>query len=226
LKNRLLDLGGVPASATRKEGFPLSGMWDYRIDSISVANNKVYVSDSLQFMGNGSNYPGWSTALSGTLTLFHNLSVYAQIDGQGDNMVYDNTTEFRDREFGISAPAVLGAAAYGTKSDGTPTDAAVLAYMRHFGPFVNASGQTLSRTTVRGDYLQSGRFYKLREASVTYSLPRTWAERYARAHSASVGITFKNAHTWTDFSGFDPETSQFLTVPSDKRWMLRFNVSF
>lgn len=226
LKNRLLDLGGVPPSATRKVGFPLNGQWDYRIDSISVTNNKVYVTDSLQFMGNGPNYPGWNTALSGTLTLFHNLSLYAQIDGQGDNMVYDGTNEFRDREFGISDVAILGAAAYGKKSDGTPTDAAVLEYMKRFGPFVNASGQTLSRTTVDGAYLQSGKFFKLREASVTYALPRDWAERYARAHSASVGITFKNAVTWTDFTGFDPETQQFLTVPSDKRWMLRFNVSF
>jgi TonB-dependent starch-binding outer membrane protein SusC len=226
LKNRLLDLGGVPESATRKVGFPLNGQWDYRIDSVSVANNKVYVSDSLQFRGNGTNYPGWSTALSGTLTLFHNLSVYAQIDGQGDNMVFDGTNEFRDREFGISDVAILGAAAYGTKSDGTPTDAAVLAYMKRFGPFVNASGKTLSRTTVDGAYLQSGRFYKLREASATYALPQSWAQRYARATSASVGITFKNARTWTDFTGFDPETSQFLTVPSDKRWMLRFNLTF
>jgi len=226
LKNRLLDLGGVPQSATRKVGFPLNGNWDYHIDSISVTNNKVYVSDSLQFVGNGSSYPGWNTALSGTLTLFKNLSFYAQVDGQGDNTVYDNTSEFRDREFGISAPAVLGAKAFGTKADGTPTDEAVIKYMRLFGPFVTKSGTSLSRTTVNGDYLQSGQFFKMREASVTYRLPPTWAQRYAHASSASIGLTMKNLKTWTDFTGFDPETQQFLTVPSDKRYTVRFQVTF
>jgi TonB-dependent starch-binding outer membrane protein SusC len=226
LKNRLLDLGGVPQSATRKVGFPLNGAWDYRIDSISVERNRVYVSDSLEFMGNGSNYPGWNTALSGTLTLFKNFSFYAQVDGQGDNMVTDGTTEFRDRQFGTSDVAVIGAKAFGTKEDGTPTDEAVIQYMRKFGPFVTKSGTNLSRTVVSGDYLQSGQFFKLREASMNYRLPQAWAQRYARATSASVGITFRNLKTWTDFTGFDPETSQFLTVPSDKRWTLRFNVTF
>ena len=226
LENRLLDLGGVPESATRKEGYPLFGNWDYRIDSLSVANNKVYVSDSLQFIGNGSNYPGWNTALSGTLTLFHNLSFYAQIDGQGDNTIFDGTNEFRDREFGISDAAINGAAAFGKKADGTPTDEAVIEYMKRFGPFVNASGHTLSRTTVDGAYLQSGRFFRLREASVNYTLPQRWAERYVRATSASVGLSMKNMHTWTNFTGLDPETDQFLTVPSDRRWTLRFQVTF
>ena len=226
LKNRLLDLGEVPQSSTRKVGFPLNGRWDYRIDSVSVASNKVFVSDSLEFMGNGSDYPGWNTALSGTLTLFKHLSFYAQIDGQGDNMVYDNTTEFRDREFGISDVAVLGAKAFGTKSDGSPTDEAVIKYMRLFGPFVTKSGANLSRTTVTSDYLQSGRFFKLREASVMYALPQAWAQRYARATSASIGITMRNLKTWTDFTGFDPETQQFLTVPGDKRWTMRFNLTF
>jgi TonB-linked SusC/RagA family outer membrane protein len=226
LKNKLLDLGGVPQSATRKVGFPLNGQWDYRIDSISVPLNKVYVSDSLEFAGNGTLYPGWSTALSGTLTLFKNFSFYAQIDGQGDNMVFDGTTEFRDRQFGISDVAVLGAKAFGTKEDGTATDAAVDAYMRRFGPFYTKSGTALSRGSVSGAYLQSGQFFKLREASMSYRLPQNWAQRYAHATSASVGITFKNLKTWTDFTGFDPETQQFLTVPSDKRWTARFQVTF
>jgi hypothetical protein len=227
LKNKLLKLGqDVPESATRKVGYPLFGNWDYRIDSISVPNNVVWVSDSLQFMGNGSQYPGWNTTLSGTLTLFHNLVFYAQVDGQGDSKLYDGTTEFRDREFGTSAPAILGAAAYGTNPDGTPTPEAVLEYMRRFGPFRTASGTNLSRTTVEGAYLPSGQFFRFREASVNYTLPPSWAQRYARATSASIGLSMKNLHTWTDFTGLDPETSQFLTIPSDRRYTLRFQVTF
>jgi hypothetical protein len=58
LKNKLISLGGVPESATRKEGYPLSGRWDYRILKVDPANNQVIVTDSLMFIGNGQNYPG------------------------------------------------------------------------------------------------------------------------------------------------------------------------
>jgi DNA gyrase inhibitor GyrI len=35
-----------------------------------------------------------------------------------------------------------------------------------------------------------------------------------------------NLKLWTDYTGLDPETDQFLTVPQDKRWTLRFNFNF
>jgi hypothetical protein len=226
LTNRVLDLGGVPETATRKVGYPLFGNWDYPILDIDVANNRVTVSNDLQFMGNGGDYPGWDAALSGSLTLFKNLSFYAQIDGRGDRMVFDGTNEFRDRQFGIGESSVRGAAAFGENPDGTPTDKAVIEYMKRFGPFYNEDGSQVNRGTVSGGYLQDGTFWRLREASVTYSLPREWARRYVRATSASVGLTMKNLHTWTDFTGLDPESDQFLTVPADKRWTVRFQVTF
>ena len=83
-----------------------------------------------------------------------------------------------------------------------------------------------TRSTVRGAYLQSGQFWKLREASVNYSLPRDFVRRYTRARSVSVGLTAKNLRTWTDFTGLDPETDQFLTVPSDRRYTMRFSLTF
>ena len=180
----------------------------------------------MPFMGNDRRYPGWDTALSGTLTLFQNLSFYALMDGRGDRMVFDGTSEFRDRSFGIGEAAVRGAAAFGTNPDGTPTEEAVIEYMKRFGPFVTESGVPLNRRTVSGAYLQDGTFFRLREASVTYTLPQAFARRYVRATSALIGLTLKNLHTWTDFTGLDPETDQFLTVPADRRWTLRFQVTF
>jgi hypothetical protein len=207
-------------------GYPLFGNWDYRILAVDVANNRVTVSNDLQFMGNGGDYPGWSSALSGNLTLFRNLSFYAQIDGRGDRMVFDGTNEFRDRQFGIGEASVRGAAAFGENPDGTPTEQAKIEYMKRFGPFFNEDGVAVNRSTVEGAYLQSGRFWRLREASVNLSLPRTWAHRYARASSASIGLAMKNLHTWTNFTGLDPESDQFLTVPADRRWTVRFQVTF
>jgi TonB-linked SusC/RagA family outer membrane protein len=231
LKNELLDLGSVPPSATRKVGFPLNGEWAFAIDSIVTVGNdptlwRAFVSDSQKFMGNGSNYPGWDAALAGTLTLFKDLAIYAQMDGRGDRMIFDGTNEFRDRQFGQGAAAVLGAAAFGANADGTPTEQAKVDYVRRFGPFTNASGASVVRGTVRGDYLQSGKFWKLREASVNYNLPKDFVRRYTRAKSVAVGLTAKNMRTWTDFTGLDPETDQFLTVPSDRRYTMRFSLTF
>jgi hypothetical protein len=178
-------------------------------------------------MGNGSNYPGWDAALAGTMTVFKDLSFYAQVDGRGDRMVFDGSNEFRDRQFGQGAAAVLGAAAFGTEADGvTPTAKAKEEYVRRFGPFTNESGASVPRTTVDGAYLQDGTFWRLREASVTYNLPRDLVRRYTRARSLMVGLTARNLNTWTDFTGLDPETDQFLTVPSDRRYTMRFSLTF
>jgi TonB-dependent SusC/RagA subfamily outer membrane receptor len=226
LKNTLLSLGGVPESATRKEGYPLFGNWDYRILKVDAANNQVIVSDSLKFIGNGQNYPGWQTTISTTVTVLKNLSFYAQLDGRGDYYVFDGTTEFRDRAFGIGAPSVLGAAAFGTDANGDPTPEAIDQYMRRFGPFVTESGESLNRRLVSGAYLQSGKFFRLREASVTYRIPDAWVQQYARARSASLRVTMRNLRTWTGFLGLDPESDQFLSVPADKQWTVGFNLTF
>jgi hypothetical protein len=178
-------------------------------------------------MGNGANYPGWDAAISGTMTIFKDLSFYAQIDGRGDRMVFDGTNEFRDRQFGQGASSVLGAAAFGTEADGvTPTEQAKEEYVKRFGPFTNASGASVNRSSVSGAYLQDGKFWKLREASVMYSLPKDFVRRYTRARGIQVGLTARNINTWTNFTGLDPETDQFLTAPADKRYTARFSLTF
>jgi hypothetical protein len=163
------------------------------------------------------------------MTLFKDLSFYAQIDGRGDRMVFDGTNEFRDRDFGQGHAAVIGAAAFGTEADGvTPTQQAKDEYVRRFGTFVFSSDTTDThpRNSVDGGYLQSGKFWKLREASVTYNLPKNFIRRYTRARGAMIGLTAKNLHTWTDFTGLDPETDQFLTTAPDKRYSMRFSLTF
>jgi hypothetical protein len=226
LDNKILDLGGTPETVTRREGYPVEGGWDYVIRSVDLANNRVIVSNDFEFVGNDVTLPKWETTLSSILTLFKNLSFYAQVDGRGGMALFNSTYEFRDRQFGISAPAILGCAAYGTNEDGTCTDAARIKYMRRFGPWVTEDGRTLPRADVSGDYYEDGGFFKLREASVSYHVPREFANRFLRAQAATLTVSMRNIQTWTDFSGFDPETTQFLTAPADRRWITRFNITF
>ena len=113
IENEVIDLGGIPETTTMKEGYPLNGYWEYKILDVDPTNNRVTVSDERVYLGNGINYPGWETALSTPLTLWHSLTFYAQMDGRGDHSIYDGTTEFRERAFGIGEVSIKGAAAYG-----------------------------------------------------------------------------------------------------------------
>jgi TonB-linked SusC/RagA family outer membrane protein len=226
IHNEVLDLGDAPPTTTTREGFPLSGEWDYTIREVDLANNVVIVSDTLEYRGNDQNLPGYEGTFSGTLTLFRDLSFYAQADFRGDVVLYNSTDQFRDRSFGISGLAVLGCEYVEVDSSGNCTDAARETYMRKFGPWVTEEGRTLSRQTVDGDYIEDASFVRLREASATYRLPRTLTERFLRAQTAQVTLAFSNLKLWTDYTGLDPETSQFLTVPQDQRWTLRFNFTF
>ncbi len=246
LHNEVLDLGGTPPTTTRKIGFPLGGLWDYRIRSVDVAGNKVTVSDTLEFIGNGSSLPGWETTFSGTLTVLKNLSFYAQMDGRGDRVVNNNTAQFRDRQNGgvAGVVGVLGCSAFmpGLDTSIPCTDAAKEKAMRLLGCLgcatawvtevwtdslgVKRGGRTLARNDVAGAYNEAADFFRLREVSATYRIPRALLARMARAQSASLTVTMRNVRTWTDFTGLDPETDQFLTVPQDKRWTVRFNFTF
>jgi TonB-linked SusC/RagA family outer membrane protein len=270
LENKLLDLGcekdsegrfvtndqgryicDVPESATRKIGFPLTGVWDEVIRSIDVASNRVIVSDTLELLGYSPTYPKISGTASATLTLFGNLSFYALADARGGTIQFNNTDQFRDRSNGFTAPAVLGPAAFGTNPDGTPTDEAKVKWMELFGCIppnygqpnqgtcpawvtetyvdrqgVQRGGRTLSRGTVGGGYNQDADFIKLREVSATYRVPNRFAQQFLRAQTAAVTLSFRNLYMWSNYGGFDPESLNFLAVPQDKRWTVRFNVTF
>ncbi len=231
LHNEVLDLGDTQPTTSstnaRREGVPLRNYFDYTIRSVDLANNRVIVSDTLEFVGTNFELPGYDGNISSTVTVFRDLSFYAQADFRGNYWVYNNTDQFRDRQNGHSPLAVLGCAYYGTDASGNCTEEAKIKYMRKFGPWVTENGgNTLSRTLVRGDYLENAGFVRLREASVSYHMPRTIVSRYMHAQSAQLTVSFRNLRTWTDFTGLDPETDQFLTVPQDKRWTVRFNFTF
>jgi hypothetical protein len=68
------------------------------------------------------------------------------------------------------------------------------------------AGYFAARRTIFEEYVEKGDFVKLREVSATYTLPGSVA-RLARAAGASVSLTGRNLKTWTDYTGWDPETN-------------------
>jgi hypothetical protein len=55
--------------------------------------------------------------------------------------------------------------------------------------------------------IENGGFVKLRELSVTYTLDAPWVERTLGVSSVDIRVSGRNLHTWTKYTGYDPETS-------------------
>lgn len=168
------------------------------------------------FLGNPANLPGFSYQISSTFNIFQNISVYVGLDGVGDVIVSNGTDEFRERQMGTGELWV--------RRDSLLSKAQQRAY---FGPWRTETTNTaIGRANADFMYREDGSFLKLREISVTYRFPRAFAERYMKASSASLTLSSRNLHTWTDFRGLDPETQQFLTAPVDRKFSARLNVQF
>ena len=82
---------------------------------------------------------------------------------------------------------------------------------------------------------QDASFTRFRELSLTYTLPRELARRVS-ASAAAITVAGRNLHTWTKYSGLDPEanagaqanfsTADFLTAPQVRYFTARLALSF
>jgi len=76
-----------------------------------------------------------------------------------------------------------------------------------------------SAGTVTSFAVSKADFIKLRELSLSYQLPRRIA-RWFRASDGNVALSARNIHTWTGYSGLDPElyfvTQQFVRLEQDQ----------
>src|SRR6185503_13663056 len=55
-------------------------------------------------------------------------------------------------------------------------------------------------------YIRSTNFVKLREVALTYDAPSR-AVRYLGANALAITVSARNLHTWTKYTGLDPESS-------------------
>ncbi len=223
-ENEVTDLGDVEPFGTTlrvQPGYPAFGYWTHKIQSFDVANNRAIVSDTMEFVGNPN--PGFEGNFSSTFTLFNNLRVYGQIDWMSDYILYNNTDQFRERQFGTGERWV--------RRNEILTDQERL---ERFGPHFTQSGDALNSSAVRTAYYEDGDHVRFRELTLSYTLPGEFSGRFG-ARSATVSLGMRNVALWTDYNGFDPEVlgantdfsrNDFLTVPQPKRLVARVNVTF
>jgi len=231
----IFGLGG--ATQRHQNGYPLGGYWDFKLVSFADKNGdgiisrvncptynntpnpqivggpacEVVLSDTAVYLGN----PLGRTELAVTpsITLFNWLNVRALFDHRG-GLTLNNSTEF----FRCSSSGAL-CQAIETKNSSLLEQAKAIS----------------TRMGSRGAYMENANFTKLRELSFTVTLPQAFATSM-KAGNASVTISGRNLHTWTNYTGLDPElntsssqnfnTADFLTQPPTKYWIGRVNLTF
>ncbi|NVB79128.1 MAG: SusC/RagA family TonB-linked outer membrane protein [Kofleriaceae bacterium] len=77
--------------------------------------------------------------------------------------------------------------------------------------------EALSKNDFR-PYIEDGTFVKLREISVSYDLPKKLAEQIGPLKTLQFGLMARNLLTLTNYSGLDPEVSNFGTQPIGRNY--------
>ena len=60
---------------------------------------------------------------------------------------------------------------------------------------------------VNAQFIEYGRFVKLLELSVAYTLDQEWVRNRLGLGSIDLRLSGRNLKTWTDYTGIDPETT-------------------
>jgi TonB-linked SusC/RagA family outer membrane protein len=242
LKNNLDELGTIEGDDVppiifgeqrHVENFPLGGYWtrpytfddangDGMIDQTEIRMaplDSVIDSDLVlgrKYMGNV--LPTREMSLSTSIGLFsEKLRIAARMDYMGGHMQYNNTEGFRCIATGNNCRAIHDPEA--------PLWEQARAVVRRF---IDGSSQF--------GYIEKSDFAKLREVSVTYTVPTSWA-RAVKMSRLSLTAAGRNLLTITDYTGVDPEvngqgqaanfgTWDFLTQPQVRSVILRLNASF
>ncbi len=211
-------VAGLPATgaATNVAGYPVSSLFDYPITRFSDANHNGIIDPSEITLGSspvfmGQTYPKTQLTVGGTVGLLNNhVRLNAQLDYRGGFVILNQAAEFGCLLGFCRATSVVG-------SDLRDQAAASAIFT---GP-----GSAVG-------YYQDGSFTRLREVSVTFSIPDGIARRL-RTRTLSVTLAGRNLALWTKYTGPDPEVSTAVgdhsfndqgAVPPGTYWIARVNL--
>ena len=202
--NKILDLGGLPTISLvadigrHQVGYPISGFFAKKVVSARFDAATGRAVDILCDDGAGSTAacssapkvfvgrrdPKLDGAFNSRLTLFDRLQLRAQVDFKTGYKIFGVDHWLRCAILSLCEEAV---------------------YPERFDPILVADVQNANGFGQINSFISNASFAKLRELSVTYSLPATWA-RAVGASRGSITIAGRNLHTWTKYdAGLDPE---------------------
>lgn len=222
LDNELKELGeGIEpvifGQQRHVEGLPLGGYWDEPY-TFSDANGDGFISQSEVEVGSEAVYLGSPFATTDisfmpSLSFFDGqLELRALMNYRGGQKLYNNTGSWRN----------------GNNNTQELND-----------PNASLTGQARAVASkflgTNAGYIEDASFWRLREVSLTYSLPKNIVNKLG-ASRMSITFSGQNLGVWTDYSGLDPEissvgqsnftTEEFLSQPPVRLWKGRLNLTF
>ena len=237
--NKLISLGGTPpqiGTNTRAvEGYPLFAYWAPKITGWNDKNkdgyltynadpnlNEVFVDTVKHQPNDRSSFIGYSAPRQflgitpGFDFMKKRLRLQALFDYRGGNVYYNNTERIRC----VSRQNCMG---WANPKASLEEQAMVVATL--YDPTKTLSG-----------FYQSGDFVKLRELSVSYELPQSWAT-LLKARSARAIVSGRNVWKHTLYRGVDPEADftttgggdvpqDFQTIGAPSYFTFRININF
>ncbi|HEX6748240.1 MAG TPA: SusC/RagA family TonB-linked outer membrane protein [Longimicrobium sp.] len=163
----------------------------------------------------GDPNPDFTASFQNTFTFGPNLELSVLLDGRFGNDVANFTRRSGDF-FGSSANA--GIESRGDTVAGTFT-------------------RNADRNLLYEEFIEDGTFVKLREVALQFRFDQPWVRRFTGAHGAWLRLAGRNLHTWTSYSGMDPEINlfaastvsrgvDFATTPIPRTWSVGLGFDF
>lgn len=188
----------------------------------------------------GDVFPQWIGGWNNTFR-YKNVALSVLFDGQFGQYAYNQLDNFMS-SFGLSEYTLNRndhVVFQGVLADGTPNTRRVW-LGQGYDPDTNIDyGNGYYRDNHRGNsefFVQDASWLKLRSLSLDFNLPQQWLSR-TFIKNASVGFTGNNLWIWTNFNGFDPESSTTnsgsnvegysgFTYPGLRSYLFSLNVGF
>jgi TonB-linked SusC/RagA family outer membrane protein len=217
--DRIADMGGLPPIVFnglpfqhQEQGFPISGYFSKRVLSATYDPTTKKAINAMCDGGIGdapggapvpcatapqvfigTSTPKTTGAVNTTFTLWRWLKLYAMADFRKGNKLLNATDLIRCTIFLVCDVNV------------NP---------QNYDPRYLVTVQNGSGLIYNDDFAQNASFWRLRELSATVTVPERYAQRL-NASAASITIAGRNLHTWTRYTGLDPEARSQLGIQND-----------
>ncbi len=236
-KNKILNLVGdepmTPVINATMDG-PLKGYLNYLIEGESISSFVGFVYDGVYTSEEAAAIDGKRIGnakykdLNGD-GVFKEADDYTIIGSAFPDYIWglNNIFRYKSWDLGVFLRASMGSSIYNVTRQ----------YLENLDGVTNASREMLDRTrfdeeagewiftdipkasafnqTLRTDrFLEDGSFIRLENVFLAYNLPARWISRI-NVKKLQLYISSQNIFLWTDYKGYDPETSKYKAGDSE-----------
>ena len=228
-----LYLGGFTSPQIRVDrNFGYGVIWGSRFERNDKGELIIDSSDGLPKQAEslgpiGNTMPDWLGSIRNTFT-YKGLSLIVFFDGRfgGDILNMDLNYTTRQGTALITENRNNVVVWRGVKEDGSPNDIPVIANQSYYVGFFSQTDEL---------FIEDGSFIKLRELSLSYTLPKKLMEKWP-IETLSFTATGRNLYISSNFSYFDPEGSLYgsgnaqgfyhAVTPGTRTYAFGLNVTF